>query len=149
MTTTSLHMDGTTTDGAAAHLLPRIGARLVDALLLAALGVALGNVIGFGPVWLALHALVVFAYFVVQDVVAGTTVGKRVTGLKVIGADGGNPTLRDAAVRESFTLLGAVPFVGPLLAAGAWVAIVATAHASPTGQGIHDRLASGTRVTGA
>lgn len=129
-----------------ARLLPRVAARLIDGLLLAGLGLVMGRVVGFGPGWLVGQAAVVFTYFVVLDVVAGRTLGKRVLGLQVTGADGRTPTVRDAAIREAFTLLGAVPFVGPLLAAVAWVAIIVTVNASPTRQGVHDRLAAGTLV---
>lgn len=148
MTTTPQQTNDPTDNDAEAHLLARGGARLIDALLLAGLGVALGSVTGFGPGWLVLQAVVVFAYFMLLDTTAGTTVGKRILGLKVIGSDDPTPTVRQAAIREAFTLLGAIPFVGPPLAAIAWVVIIVTVNASPTGQGVHDRLAGGTRVVG-
>jgi uncharacterized RDD family membrane protein YckC len=69
-----------------------------------------------------------------------------VAGLRVLGPDGGRPTLRQALIRESFTVLGAIPFAGPLLALAAWIWIAATIRSSPTGQGKHDTLAGGTRV---
>lgn len=146
MTTTPQQPDGPPGKHAEARLLGRVGARLVDGLMLAALGVAVGSVIGFGPGWLVLQTTAVFAYFVLLDTTAGTTVGKRVLGLKVTGSDGQTPTMRQAAIREAFTLLGAIPFVGPPLAAIAWVVIIVTVNAGPTGQGVHDRLAAGTRV---
>jgi hypothetical protein len=43
-------------------------------------------------------------------------------------------------------LIGAVPFVGPLLALGVWTWIVRRMQRSPLGQGPHDMLAGGTRV---
>lgn len=146
MTTTPQQTGAPTQDHGTAHLLARVGARVIDALLLAGLGLALGSVIGFGPGWLAMEAVAVFGYFVLLDATAGTTVGKRVLGLTVIGTDGPIPTVRQAAIREAFTLLGAIPFIGPPLAAIAWVVIVVTVHASPSGQGVHDRLAGGTSV---
>lgn len=149
MTTTARQMHGSRKQGVEVRLLTRLGARLIDALLLAGLGVAMGGVIGFGVGWLVLQAVAVFAYFVLLDSIAGTTPGKRVLGLKVAGPSGSNPTVQQAARREAFTLLGAVPFVGPPLAAIAWAVIIVTVHGSPTGQGIHDRLAAGTRVVSA
>jgi uncharacterized RDD family membrane protein YckC len=65
--------------------------------------------------------------------------------LQVIGQDGTKLTLKQAAVRESFILLGVVPFAGPFLALAAWIWIAVTIRSSPMRQGIHDHLA-GTRV---
>jgi uncharacterized RDD family membrane protein YckC len=81
-----------------------------------------------------------------RDTVAGATLGKFALGLRVVGTGGGRPTLRQAALREAFTVLGAVPFIGALLALGAWLGIAWTIRKSPTGQGPHDQLAGGTRV---
>lgn len=127
-------------------LVPRIGARLIDAIVLAVVGGALGAFMEFSIVWLGLQAVLVFGYFVVLDVTAGTTLGKRLLGLRVTGPSGGPPTVGQAAAREAFVLLGAVPYAGPVLALVAWVAILVTVNSSPTGQGVHDGLAGGTRV---
>jgi uncharacterized RDD family membrane protein YckC len=126
----------------------RLVARLVDAIVLAAVGSVAGVAFDFNVLWLVLQSLLVFAYFVLADVVAGTTLGKRMLGLRVTGPDGGRPDLRQAAVREAFTLVGAVPYVGPVLALAAWIVIGVTINASATGQGKHDDLAGGTRVVG-
>lgn len=127
-------------------LAPRIGARLIDAVVVGAIGGAVGVLLDFSFLWLALQALLVFAYFVVLDVTVGTTLGKRLLGLRVTGPGGGTPTVGQAAAREAFTLLGAVPYAGPVLALVAWVAILVTIRSSPTGQGVHDTLARGTAV---
>jgi uncharacterized RDD family membrane protein YckC len=127
----------------------RFGARLVDALVLVALGVPLGVALEFSVAWLVGQALLVFVYFVALDVAWGTTIGKRLLGLRVSGADGGRPGVGEAAVREAFTLLGAVPYAGPVLALGAWIAIGVTARSDADGLGVHDRLAGGTRVQSA
>lgn len=58
---------------------------------------------------------------------AGATPGKLALGLRVIGPDGGRPTPRQALIREAFTVLGAIPFAGPLLA------LAATLVAKPAG----------------
>lgn len=125
---------------------PRIAARLIDAVVLLAVGGTLGVALSFSFLWLGLQALLVFTYFVVLDVTLGTTLGKRVLGLRVTGPGGGTPTVGQAAAREAFTLLGAVPYAGPVLALAAWVAILVTITSSPTGQGVHDTLARGTAV---
>jgi uncharacterized RDD family membrane protein YckC len=65
--------------------------------------------------------------------------------LQVTSADGSKPTVKQALMRECFALLGAIPFAGPLLAAGAWVWILVSIRSSPLRQGIHDQWA-GTRV---
>jgi uncharacterized RDD family membrane protein YckC len=146
MTTESDRFDRQAHDAAAARLLPRAGARLIDAVILAVVGGSLGVALEFGYAWLVLQALLVFAYFVVLDVSWGTTVGKRVLGLAVTGPDGGPPTVGQAVTREVFTLLGAIPFAGPVLALVAWIVIAVTISSSPSGQGKHDELAGRTRV---
>ena len=130
----------------AGRLLPRAVARVIDAIILGVVGVALGLALDFDFAWLALQAALVFAYFVVLVVTRGTTIGKGLLGLRVTGPHGGAPTVREAAIREAFTLLGAIPYVGGLLAFIAWIVIAVTIHSSPTGQGKHDALAGGTRV---
>jgi hypothetical protein len=49
-------------------------------------------------------------------------------------------------VREAFTVLGSVPFVGGLLALGSWVWIGRSIRSNGLRQGKHDLLAGGTRV---
>ena len=129
-----------------AELLPRLAARAIDVLLLVCAGVTFGRQIGFGFDWLITTAAGVILYFTVADVVAGATVGKAALGLRVLGPDGGRPSFKQALIRESFILLGAIPFAGPLLAFTSWVWIVLTIRSSPLRQGKHDLLAGGTRV---
>jgi hypothetical protein len=44
---------------------------------------------------------VLYAYFVLLDSYAGTTVGKRILGLRVIGPSGERPSIKQAAIREA------------------------------------------------
>lgn len=129
-----------------ADLSIRVGARLIDALVVAAIDLGLGVWIGFGYDWLIVGAAIVLAYFTLFDALAGATLGKLVLGLRIIGPDGGRPSLLSAFTREAFTVLGAIPFAGPLLAVPAWIVIAVTIHSSPQRQGKHDLLAGGTRV---
>ena len=126
-------------------LLRRGAARLADGAITAAVALALGAVIGFGAVWFAITMPAVYAYFVLSDT-TGASPGKRLVGLQVVGPDHGTLRLGAAARREAFVLLGAVPVAGALLALAAWSTIAASVWRSPLGEGVHDRLAGGTRV---
>lgn len=147
MITDPIHPDREPGTASSAKLVPRIVARLVDAVIVAVVGIALGPALDFGPAWLMIQTVLVFGYFVILDVSWGTTLGKRLLGLEVRGPDGGAPTVRQAAIREAFTLVGAIPYAGPALALIAWIVIMVTIDSSPTGQGKHDELAGGTRVS--
>lgn len=124
----------------------RAGARLIDALLLAGLGYLWGRPLGFGMGWLVAHAGLVYLYFVASDASFGTTLGKKALGLEVRNAAGELPSFRDSSRRELFVLLGAIPFVGPLLALGFWIQTARIMKAHPQGEGLHDAWAGGTRV---
>lgn len=89
-----------------------------------------------------------FGYFVLFEVSQGATPAKRLLGLAVHGPDGvSKPTASQSAIRNSFTLLAVVPYIGPLLAFVAYIVIAVTISGSPTKQGKHDELVSGTQVT--
>jgi uncharacterized RDD family membrane protein YckC len=124
----------------------RIAARVIDVVVLVAAGAAFGRAIGFGYDWLIMTASAVLVYFAAADTLAGATIGKATLGLRVIGPDGRRPSPRQAVVRESFMLLGAIPFVGPILALAVWAWIIASVRTSPLRQGKHDIMAGGTRV---
>jgi uncharacterized RDD family membrane protein YckC len=129
-----------------AEIPARLAARIIDTLIVSAVAGSLGMRIGFGFDWLLTSALAILFYFACCDAFAGATLGKLVMGLRVIGPDGNRPTLKESLIREAFTLLGAVPFAGPLLALVAWVWIFVTMRSSPLRQGKHDLLAGGTGV---
>lgn len=91
--------------------------------------------------------VLMFGYFVLFEVTQGTTPGKRLMGLAVHGPGGAaRPDAAQSAIRNSFTLLSVVPYLGPLLAFIAYVVIAVTISGSPTKQGKHDELAGGTQV---
>ena len=138
--------EGARGSGEPGELVPRLVARVIDAILLVVIGVILGVMMKFNFAWLFLQSGLTFGYFVLLDTYQGATLGKQVMRLRVTAPGGGNPTLGQAAIREAFTLVGAIPFIGPLLSLGAWIGIAITISSSPTLQGQHDQLAGGTQV---
>lgn len=144
--TLEVPMSQLTREFVSADLPVRLAARVIDILLLSAAGGALGWGIGFGFGWLTATAGIVLAYFVVGDVIAGTTLGKAVLHLRVTGPGGGRIAAKQALIRECFMVFGAIPFAGPPLALITWVWIIVTIRKSPLRQGKHDELAGGTRV---
>jgi len=124
----------------------RLAARAVDVTVVAVLAVALGRVIGFGFDWLVVGAALIWLYFAGLTATLGATLGKLAFGLRVVGQNGGSPSPSQSLKRESFTVVGAVPFVGPLVAAGLWIWFWVVIRRSPLRQGPHDAFAGGTRV---
>ena len=81
------------TGSSAAALVPaefpvRLLARGLDVLVLAAVDVGLGRLMGYGFDWLLVGSAVVFFYFSLFDALVGATLGKLVLGLRVLGPDG-------------------------------------------------------------
>ena len=132
-------MTTTTATTTGAGLGPRAAARAVDTVLLAGTGLALGAVIGFGYNWFAVQLVLVVTYLVGLTAIRGATLGKALLGLRVVAGNGyRRPTAAEAAKREAFALIGAVPVVGPLLALVGWSAVAWSIH---KGDAIHDRVA--------
>jgi uncharacterized RDD family membrane protein YckC len=129
----------------------RFFARLIDGILVN-IAVCLISLFLFDQDywWLVtglFSGVLMFGYFVLFEVSQGATVGKRLLGLSVHGPHGSlKPDLTQSAIRNSFTLLPVVPYLGPLLAVIAYVVIAVTISGSPTKQGKHDELAGGTQV---
>ncbi|KUI37918.1 hypothetical protein AU197_09260 [Mycobacterium sp. IS-1590] len=88
-----------------------------------------------------------FVYFLAFEAGMGSTPGKKILGLTVRGPGGAaKPSAAQAAIRNSWTLLPIIPFVGGLLGVIAIIVIAVTISGSPTKQGKHDELAGGTQV---
>ena len=128
----------------------RFGARVIDGILvgivaglLALLFNASSNIMVTG----LFSGVLMFGYFVAMEVTQGRTLGKMLLGLSVHGPGGApKPDLKQSAIRNAFTLLTIVPYVGGLLAFIAYIVIAVTINGSPTKQGKHDELAGGTQV---
>jgi uncharacterized RDD family membrane protein YckC len=131
-------------------LLTRWLARVIDGVIVAVVGFflayatdSLSSILVTG----LFTGVLMFGYFVLFEVTQGWTPGKKVLGLHVRGADGlTKPDLKQSAIRNAFTLLPIVPFVGGLLGVVAMIVIAVTISGSPTRQGKHDELAGGTAV---
>jgi uncharacterized RDD family membrane protein YckC len=132
------------------NLWPRFFARLIDGVIVHIAGFflvfsldAVSDILVTG----LFSGLLMFIYFVAFEVAVGWTPGKKLLGLHVRGPHGRpRPTAKQSAIRNSFTLLAAIPYMGGLLAFIAYVVIAVTISNSPWKQGKHDDFAGGTQV---
>ena len=128
----------------------RFAARVIDGILVGIVSILLAFFIDMQSnimVTGLFSGLLMFIYFVALEVSQGASLGKKILGLSVRGAGGApRPDFKQSAIRNSFTLLPIIPFVGGLLAFIAYVVIAVTINGSPTKQGKHDELAGGTQV---
>jgi uncharacterized RDD family membrane protein YckC len=155
------------------ELLDRFLARLVDGILLAVVdgivvtGIVVGAIMGdsngffygasgyaAGAVSAVLSAALYLAYFGYLESTRGQSVGKMVMKLRVLGPEGGNPTLEQSLRRNcwvAFGVLGVVPVIGGLvgeiasLVAAVMIA-VGINNDTVNRQAWHDRFAGGTQV---
>ena len=131
-------------------LVLRFVARLIDGIIVNI--VAFGIAIAIGSLnnyWVTglFSGLLMFLYFLAFESTQGWTPGKKLLGLSVHGPGGAaKPDLQQAAIRNVWTLLNIVPFIGGLLTLIAVIVIAVTINSSPTKQGKHDELAGGTQV---
>ena len=128
----------------------RFAARIIDGLIVAIVGGIIVYAIGMSSNVLItglFSGLLMFVYFVAMEVTQGGTLGKKLLGLSVHGPGGAaKPDAKQSAIRNSWTLLPIIPYLGGLLAVIAYVIIAVTINSSPTKQGKHDELAGGTQV---
>jgi uncharacterized RDD family membrane protein YckC len=129
----------------------RFFARLIDGILVNIVAFFLSMFLFDRDYWFLVTGLfsgvLMFGYFVLFEVTQGASPGKRLLGLKVHGPGGApKPNATQSAIRNSFTLLAVVPYIGSLLAFIAYIIIAVTISGSPTKQGKHDELAGGTQV---
>lgn len=91
--------------------------------------------------------VLMFVYFFAFETTQGWTPGKKLLGLHVLGPGGApKPTAAQSAIRNSWTVLPVIPYIGGLLGVIAIIIIAVTISGSPTKQGKHDELAGGTQV---
>ena len=128
----------------------RWGARIIDGLLVGLGAGLLASLFNSGTSILVtgiFTGLLMFVYFVAFEVTQGRTLGKRLLGLSVRGPGGApKPTLQQSAIRNAFTVLPVLPFIGGFLGVIAMIVIAVTINSSPTKQGKHDEMAGGTQV---
>jgi uncharacterized RDD family membrane protein YckC len=131
----------------------RIGARILDFLLVGIPALLLLTLLGLGGLglgtdrWLggAILTALWFGYFVWFESNSGATVGKKLLNLRVVVADGSHPSLEVAAKRNVWMLFGLVPWIGGLLSLIAVIVIIVTISSNPDSRGKHDEFA-GTAV---
>lgn len=153
-------------DGQAADVGIRLGAKLIDGLLVGfvyailitplMVGLLFADAsvtggFGFGfsvGGWLTsvVSAVVFIGYFAVMESYRGQTVGKMLLNLRVEGSGGGLPTMEEAIRRNAWIGLSVIPFLGGLAQLAAAIAIAVTISQSMTKQGWHDDFAGGTQV---
>ncbi|MCW2592980.1 MAG: rane protein/domain protein [Mycobacterium sp.] len=131
----------------------RFFARLIDGIIVSIIGsvgiLAIFSSDGLADLFVTglFTGILMFVYFVAFEVGVGWTLGKKVLGLEVRGPGGApKPDLKQSAIRNAWTLLPVIPYLGGLLAFIAIVVIAVTISGSPTKQGKHDELAGGTEV---
>ncbi len=128
----------------------RFAARFIDGIIVNVVGLILAFAIGSQSNILItglFTGVLTFIYFVALEVSQGWTLGKKLLGLSVHGPAGApKPTVQQSAIRNSWTLLPIIPWLGGLVLFIAYIVIAVTINSSPTKQGKHDELAGGTQV---
>jgi uncharacterized RDD family membrane protein YckC len=132
------------------ELLPRFAARFIDGIIVLIVWLVLVLVTDtLSSFWVTglFSGLLTFLYFLAFESTQGWTPGKKLLGLSVRGPGGApKPDVQQAAIRNVWTLLNIIPFIGGLLTVIAIIVIAVTINGSPTKQGKHDELAGGTQV---
>ena len=128
----------------------RFAARLIDGIIVNIVAFVLAFAISsMTNYWVTglFSGLLMFLYFLLFETTEGWTPGKKLLGLSVRGPAGAaKPDLQQSAIRNCWTLLNIIPFIGGLLTLIAVIVIAVTINGSPTKQGKHDELAGGTQV---
>jgi uncharacterized RDD family membrane protein YckC len=128
----------------------RFVARLIDGLIVNIIAFVLAFAIDSATnYWVTglFSGLLTFLYFLAFESTQGWTPAKKLLNLHVRGPGGApKPTVQQSAIRNSWTLLNTIPFIGGLLTLVAVIVIAVTINSSPTKQGKHDELAGGTQV---
>jgi len=128
----------------------RFAARLIDGIIVNIVAFVLAFAIdSVSNYWVTglFSGLLMFLYFLAFECTKGWTPGKKLLGLSVRGPGGAlKPDVQQSAIRNVWTLLNLVPFIGGLLTLIAVIVIAVTISGSPTKQGKHDELAGGTQV---
>ena len=141
----------------------RVGAYIIDSILLALAFAIVGLVVGLGAglvpttpeavtagqtyTWSIISTALTLAYFVLLEAASGQTLAKRMLRIKVIMADGSPVTLEAAFKRRVLFVIGnLIPVIGGLISFAVPLAALVTAiQDEPANMGFHDRWA-GTRV---
>jgi uncharacterized RDD family membrane protein YckC len=135
---------------------PRFAARLIDNLIIALpLAILLNFLVmpkmGGGLSGMSVSYAIVFAatlvYFVLMESRTGSTLGKKIVGLKVV-APNGAPTVPPlvSLKRNVYLAVSIIPCLGWLAGFALMVYMAATIDKDPNKQGWHDKLAGGTQV---
>lgn len=155
-----------TTAGQAADLGPRLGARLIDAVILwivsliIVVPLVIGSIFndvganaafGFGNSvggWIAslVTTAIYVGYFAYLESSRGQTIGKQLLNLRVVGPGGGNPTMEQALKRNLWLAASIIPIVGGLIQLGLIIWIIVTISGGSDKRGVHDQFAGGTQV---
>lgn len=130
----------------------RIGARLVDALVLVVpililtVPISGGFQIGGGNrgrdqnIATLLGVVAAYIYFVACEATRARTVGKAALGITVKRIDGQPLSFGDAALRNSFMLVSIIPAdLGGVLSLVTWIVLAISIGTDPAGRGLHDR----------
>ncbi len=148
------------------ELLDRFLARLIDGLLVGVVYAIVGVFLVAGVLFTGnsssyLVALVTtlilvalnLGYFVFMESSRGQTVGKMLMKLRVLGPNGGNPTVEESARRNiwmALGLIGIIPVIGLLSSVAQLVAVIMIAVGinsdTVNRQAWNDKFAGGTRV---
>jgi uncharacterized RDD family membrane protein YckC len=154
--------------GQPADLWIRFAARLIDAIIIGIVSfviiipIVIGLVVsdgatggmggyGFGfsvPGLISsiIGAALTIGYFAWFESARGMTLGKQLLNLRVVGPQGGNPTMEQAFKRNAWYLLAIIPFLGGLLQLAAAIYIAVTISGAADKRGWHDQFAGGTAV---
>jgi uncharacterized RDD family membrane protein YckC len=132
-------------------LLKRLGARIVDGLLI---GITIAIVFALipgvdtrGVLYALASTLLYYGYFVFMESSRGATLGKQLLGLRVAGPAGDSPITPDASARRNawmlIGLLSGIPVIGVLAGLASLavvIAIAVTISSDPRNRGLHDKF---------
>ncbi len=130
----------------------RFAARFIDQLIIGIpIAIIFGLLFRFGSLGITallgvVFALLPYGYFIAMESATGSTLGKKILGLRVLGPNGGPLDAGASAKRNLFLISTLIPCLGDLIALGLWIYIAVTIEQDPLKQGWHDKFAGGTLV---